>query len=92
MPYAEIVIDADVTLHWQQIVVVGKHHPILHAQLENVTLEKVWADRIGHHDVLYQFHIKTGHFPHHHHFTVLAEVRGGHAKIINVEEGSKTLF
>ena len=42
--------------------------------------------------MLYQFHIKTGHFPNHYLFTVLAEVKHGQAMIIKAEEGHTTLF
>ena len=64
--------------HW---VLVEKHvqnHHHVKAKYENPHIEKVWADKIGHHDWLYCVHIKTGHLGNHHHWTVVFEIRNGH--------------
>ena len=93
MPYHKIEIDVHVQTHWERFLqeLLHHHHHLKH-QLENPIIEHVWADRIHHHEVLYQFHIKTGHFPHHHHFTILCDVKHDHFKIVNVQEGHQTLF
>lgn len=74
------------------MVEIGKHHHHWANKLENAHIEKVWAYVAGPHEVFYQFHIKSGHFPHHHHFTLLAEVKHGVHRIINIVEGHNTLF
>jgi hypothetical protein len=90
MGYTEIQVDVTVHEHFNLAL---PHIPHKWAEkFSNPIIEKVWADRINHHEVLYQVHVKTGHFPHHHHFTVLFEVRHGHVKVLNVVEGHNTLF
>ena len=90
MPYTVIVVTDHERNHWAKV----QHHAEekIMRKFENPHIEKLWCDKIGHHDYLYHAHIKTGHFGNHHHFTVLWEVRGDHAKLLSVEEGHKTLF
>lgn len=76
MVYEIIVIDDQVNHHYKKIDHILKHK--LGEKYSNPHIEKVWRDKIGHHDYLYQAHIKTGHIPHHHHFTVLYEIKGQH--------------
>ena len=84
--YVEIDIDGDVNTHWGHFHhEIKKHFHHFEKQLENAHIEKVWANKIGHHDILYQFHIKSGHFPHHHHLTVLAEAKHGQFRVLNVQ-------
>jgi hypothetical protein len=61
-----------VEAHWAEIKVILAHHPEFQGQLDHPEIENVWADAINPHEVFYQFHIKTGHFPNHHHFTLVA--------------------
>lgn len=93
MGYEVIVVDATVTDHWNKV----QHHAEtkIGRKLENPHIEKIWCDKIGHHDFVYHAHIKTGHFGAHHHFTVWWEVRGPHGehvKLLDIQEGHKTLF
>jgi hypothetical protein len=93
MPFIEIQPDFEVRGHWDIYVEqIKHHHHEWREKLEKVEIEKVWVDRVNHHEWVYQFQCKSGHFPHHHHFTVLAETRHGHHKILNIVEGHDTLF
>jgi hypothetical protein len=92
MVYVEVTYDVEVEGHWIGVLAVlhANHHHL--GQFEHAHVEKVWAERIGHHEVLYQFHIKTGSFPHHDHFTVLADARHGSFNVLQVVKGHSTLF
>lgn len=90
MGYEIIVVDTRERDHFAKVQRHAEER--LMRQLENPHIETLWCDKIGHHDWLYQAHIKTGHLGNHHHFTVLWEVRGDHAKLIDISEGHKTLF
>lgn len=92
MVYVEVSFDVSAQGDWNHTLGALHSHHHHQGNFDNATVEKVWADRINNHEVLYQFHIKTGHFPSHKHFTVLAEVRHGHVKVLNVQEGHNTLF
>lgn len=93
MSFEVIQITPEVNGHWGLYVEeINKHHHHWHAKLENAHIEKVWKRHIGHHHWVYQFHIKSGHFPHHHHFTVLAESQNGFHRIVNIVEGHNTIF
>ena len=93
MAYVLIEPNAEVQAHWgfyvQEIV---KHHGIYAKKLDNAKIEKVWLKKAGDHHWFYQFHIKSGHVLHHHHFTVLGESLNGAHRIINIVEGHNTLF
>lgn len=94
MGYEIIVVTPEAQNHFNKVA----HHAEEKAlkKFENPHIEKLWCDKVGHHDFLYQAHIKTGHLGNHHHFTVLWEVRGSHnnehVKLIDVQEGHKTIF
>lgn len=93
MGYEIIVVDDTANKHFKKV----EHHlqEKLKEKYSHPHIEKLWRDKIGHHDYLYQAHIKTGEFPHHHHFTVLYEIKGAHeehVKVIDVQEGHTTLF
>jgi hypothetical protein len=94
MGYEVIIVDETAQQHWNHVIHHAEEH--LKRKFENPHIEKLWRDKLGHHDFLYCAHIKTGHFGNHHHFTVVWEFRGAHghgiAKIISAEEGHKTLF
>lgn len=58
-------------------------------------IEKVWCNKVGQHDYIYQFHIRTGEFPHHHKFSFLMEVDGHkhkHKHIVEFKEGYHHLY
>ena len=93
MSYVIIEVNPDIQGHWGFFdVEIRKHHHHWAHHLDNAHIEKVWANFVAPGHVLYQFHIKSGHFPHHHHFSVLAEAHNGHFRIINIVEGHNTLF
>lgn len=93
MVYEVIEVDEVARDHFVKVQVFVSEK--IHKQLENPHIEKLWRDKIGPHDFLYNAHIKTGHFGSHHHYTVLWEVKGHHGehvRLIDVQEGHKTLF
>lgn len=94
MVYEVIVVDEQARDHFTKVTVFVNQK--LGKALENPHIEKLWRDKVGHHDFLYNAHIKTGHLGNHHHFTVWWEVRGPHGhehvKLLDVAEGHKTFF
>ena len=83
MTYEVIAVDGEVNAHFLLISDHVKNHK--HgAKFENPHLEQVWRHKVGQHDVIYQAHVKTGHLGDHHHFTILWEVKGNHAKLLKV--------
>lgn len=59
---------------------------------EKYELEKAWAFTVHVGQLIYQLHIKMGEFPNIHHYTVKFEVNHGKYRLLQVEEGLKTLF
>jgi hypothetical protein len=74
------------------VVEITNHFSKWADKLENTHIESVWANIIAPDRVYYQFHIKSGHFPHHHHLSILAEAHAGVYKVFEVTEGHSTLF
>lgn len=94
MGYEIIVIDNHAQNHFKQ---VHQHiHQRIPTKFEHPVLEKVWRNKIGHHDFLYHAHVKTGHLGNFHHWTILWEVKTHHgvehSRLIDVHEGHKTFF
>ena len=93
MSYVVVEVNADINVHWGALVLeIQKHHHGWAGKLENAHIDKVFEFVKGPGHVFYQFHIKSGHFPHHHQFTVLAETHHGHYTVLNIVEGHNTLF
>ena len=93
MNYVVVELTPNIHEHWGFFVAeIHKHHHHWVQKLENAVIEKVWAYFAVPGHIFYQFHIKSGHFPHHHHFSVLAETQNGHFRVINIVEGHNTLF
>lgn len=68
MAYEVVVVDDQVNNHYKKI------EPLIKPKIKKYVepkIEKVWRDKIGAHDYLYQVQIKTGHFPNHHNYTIL---------------------
>lgn len=59
---------------------------------DDYTLEKVWSGSVVVGQIFYVFHVKQGHIPNHHHYTVQFEVNHGKYKFGWCEEGLKTVF
>jgi hypothetical protein len=87
MVYTEVSYDNEIEGHWNQILNILRAEFQNHDSFDNAKVSKVWTDKLNFNEILYQFHVKAGHFPHHKHFTVLAEARQGIFKVLKVQEG-----
>ncbi len=92
MGYNQVEIDVTVTEHWNMAAPHAHKHKHCHNKWENPQIEKVFADKLGHHDWLYCVHVKTGKLGNHHHFTIVYEIRKHECKLLDVHEGHKTFW
>lgn len=90
MGYEIITVTPEVQAHFTLVIPHVEHK--IPGKFQNPHIEKIWANRLGPHNVLYQVHVKTGHLGNHHHYSVLFDVHNGNIKLLDVHEGHKTLF
>lgn len=93
MSYVVVEVNPDVIAHWGflQEQIRHHHHHWAH-KLQNAEITEAMINFVGPYHSFIQLKIKSGHFPHHHHFTVLGEALNGMYRIINIAEGHDSIF